>query len=80
VRVVAVRYRVQDRDEGDRHRLGEVEQTGSLVEDGLGVAEVGDDVLVGTIMSALVGLTYGDLVPVMIACAGTASGLAAYLN
>jgi len=34
---------------------------------------------VGATMSALVGLTHGDLVPVMIAVAGTASGLAAYL-
>jgi hypothetical protein len=34
---------------------------------------------VGAIVSALVGLTHGDLVPVMIASAGTASGLAAYL-
>jgi len=34
---------------------------------------------VGATMSALVGLTHGDLVPVMIAGAGTASGLAACL-
>jgi hypothetical protein len=33
----------------------------------------------GSIMSALVGLTHGDLVPVLIAGAGTAGGLAAYL-
>jgi len=40
VRVVAVRYRVQDRDERDRHWLGEVEQLGGRAEDGLGVAQV----------------------------------------
>ena len=34
---------------------------------------------VGTAMSALAGLTHGDLVFVMITCAGTAAGLAAYL-
>jgi hypothetical protein len=34
---------------------------------------------VGATMSALVGLTHGDLIPVMIAGAGTASGMAAYL-
>ena len=34
---------------------------------------------VGATMSALVGLTHSDLVPVIIASAGTASGLAAYL-
>jgi hypothetical protein len=34
---------------------------------------------VGAIMSALVGLTHSDLVLVIIAGAGTASGLAAYL-
>jgi uncharacterized membrane protein YuzA (DUF378 family) len=34
---------------------------------------------VGAIMAALVGLIHGDLVLVIIAGAGTASGLAAYL-
>jgi hypothetical protein len=34
---------------------------------------------VGTIVSALVGLSHGDQVPVAIACAGAASGMAAYL-
>jgi hypothetical protein len=34
---------------------------------------------VGAIMSALVGLAHGDLVLTLIAGAGTASGLAAYL-
>ena len=33
----------------------------------------------GAIMAALVGLTHGDLVPVIITGAGAASGLAAYL-
>jgi len=40
MRIVVVRYGVQDRDERDRHRLGEVEQLGGLVEDGVGVAQV----------------------------------------
>jgi hypothetical protein len=35
---------------------------------------------VGTTMSALVGLTHGDMVPVMIASAGAVSGLAVYLG
>lgn len=34
---------------------------------------------VGTITSALVGLAHGDVVPVMIMGAGTATGLAAFL-
>jgi uncharacterized membrane protein YuzA (DUF378 family) len=34
---------------------------------------------IGAIMSALVGLTHGDLVSVIISGAGTATGLAAYL-
>jgi hypothetical protein len=33
----------------------------------------------GATMSAIVGLVHGDVVPIMIAGAGTASGLAAYL-
>lgn len=52
VRVVAVRYRVQDRDERDRDRPGEVEQPGGLVEDGLGVAQAGVDVLRGAGVAA----------------------------
>lgn len=32
----------------------------------------------GAVMSALIGLTHGDLVPVMIAVASAASGLAAF--
>jgi Domain of unknown function (DUF5753) len=38
---------VQDRDQRDRHRLGEVQQAVRLAEDGAGVAEVGVDVLGG---------------------------------
>ena len=34
---------------------------------------------VGAIMAALAGLVHGDLMPAMIACSGTATGLAAYL-
>jgi hypothetical protein len=34
---------------------------------------------VGAIMSAIVGLAHGDLMPAMIACAGAATGVAAYL-
>ena len=33
----------------------------------------------GAIMAALVGLVHGDFVPAVIACTGTATGLAAYL-
>jgi uncharacterized membrane protein YuzA (DUF378 family) len=36
-------------------------------------------VAVGTVMSALVGLTHSDLVPVMIASAAVTTGLTAYL-
>lgn len=34
----------------------------------------------GAAMSALVGLVHADMVPVMIASAGAAAGLAAYLT
>ena len=33
----------------------------------------------GAVMFALIGFIHGELVPVMIAAAGTANGLAAYL-
>ena len=35
---------------------------------------------VGAIMAALVGFTHGDLVPVLVAGTGVATGLAAYLT
>jgi hypothetical protein len=34
---------------------------------------------VGAVMSAIVGLAHGDLMPAMIAGAGAATGVAAYL-
>jgi hypothetical protein len=34
---------------------------------------------VGAIMSALIGFTHGDLIPVIITACGTGTGLAAYL-
>ena len=47
VRLVGVGDRVQQREQGDRDRLGEVEELAGLVEDLLGVAHVGVDVLGG---------------------------------
>jgi alditol oxidase len=52
IRVVGVRYRVQDRDQRDRHRLREVKQSACLAEDGAGVAQVGVDVLGGPRVAA----------------------------
>jgi hypothetical protein len=33
----------------------------------------------GAVLSALVGLTHGDLTPIVILCSGTATGVAAWL-
>src|SRR6185437_16428328 len=44
VRVVGLGDDVQDGDQHDRHRLGEVQQLARLVEDCAGVAQVGVDV------------------------------------
>ena len=41
---------------------------------------VGLLVAVGAVMSALVGLAHGDLMPAMIVGAGATTGLAAYLT
>jgi hypothetical protein len=48
VRVVGVGYHVHDGEQRDRDGLGEVEELRGLVEDRVGVAQVGVDVLGGT--------------------------------
>jgi hypothetical protein len=52
VRVVGVRDQMQDRHQHDRHRLGEVERLRGPVEDRAGVAQVGVQVVGGTLRSA----------------------------
>ena len=47
MRVVGVRYRVQDGEQRDRHRAGEVEHLAGLAEDRGSVAQVRIDVLGG---------------------------------
>ena len=52
VRVIGVRQRVQDREHRDCYWLGEVEQSGGLGKDSVGVAEVGVDELGGAFLGA----------------------------
>jgi hypothetical protein len=53
MRVIGVRYRVQNRDQRERHRPAEVQQLCGLGEDRGSVAQVGVDVLGGTRLVAV---------------------------
>jgi hypothetical protein len=52
VRVIVVRDRMQERDERDRDRPGEIQQLPGLGEDGRSVAQVRVDVLGGARLAA----------------------------